>query len=148
MALSSRDLAATPSCTPAAIPEPKPDFFFFFGGMYLYRALRGCVLYAYCLNNMTAHAFIGSVWERVPYISDIGLVRNFSKTPFNSTTEMPSLQQLQGGYYPAFDPAPAGVGSVVSPFRRVRNNFLISNYNAGSGVWLDDAGSRFLVSPP
>jgi hypothetical protein len=48
------------------------------------------------------------VWERVPYISDIGLIRNFSKAKFNTTTEMPSLEQFRAGFYPAFDRAPTG----------------------------------------
>jgi hypothetical protein len=56
--------------------------------------------------------------------SDIGLVRNFTKAPFNTTTEMPSPQQFRDGYYPAFDRAPEGVGSAVSPFRRIHKNMV------------------------
>ena len=80
------------------------------------------------------------------YITDEGLVRNFSKTPFNSTSfaDAPTLEQLEAGFYPAFDPAPPGKGSVVSPFRRIHNNLLIANYNALAGVLLDDGGARVL----
>ena len=95
-------------------------------------------------NRQTrAHGVINQ-WERAPYISDIGLVRNYSKTAFNSTEEMPTLAQLEEGYFPAYSPAPPGVGSVVSPFRRVYNNVLIANYQSLSAVTLDDGGSRML----
>ena len=40
---------------------------------------------------------------------------------------------------------PKGKGSVVSPFRRVHNNFIVANYNALAGVNLDDGGARMLV---
>ena len=96
-------------------------------------------------NRQTfAHGVINA-WERLPYISDMGLVRNFTKAPANTTSEMPSLQQFREGYYPAYDPAPPGVGSVVSPFRRVHNNMIMANYNSLAAVLLDDAGSRFLM---
>jgi hypothetical protein len=72
------------------------------------------------------------------------LVRNFTKAPFNTTDEMPTLAQLEAGYSPAYSPAPPGVGSVVSPFRRVRNNMLIANYQSLSAIALDDGGSRML----
>ena len=87
-----------------------------------------------------------NIWERMPYISDIGMVRNVSKTPFNSTSfaDAPTLQQLEDGFYPGFDLAPPGRGSVVSPFRRVHNNLIIANYNALAGVNLDDGGARVL----
>lgn len=95
-------------------------------------------------NRQTrAHGVINQ-WERAPYISDIGMVRNYSKAAFNTTDEMPTLQQLEGGYSPAYSPAPPGVGSVVSPFRRVHNNVLIANYQSLSAVTLDDGGSRML----
>jgi hypothetical protein len=58
---------------------------------------------------------------------------------------MPSLQQFREGYQPGFDSAPPGVGSVVSPFRRVHKNFIMANYNSLAAVLLDDAGSRFLM---
>lgn len=96
-------------------------------------------------NKQTwAHGVI-NVWERAPYISDIGLVRNYTEAPFNTTHEMPTLEQLESGYYPAFSPAPPGVGSVVSSFRRIHNNILFTNYNSLSGVTMDDAGSRTLM---
>ena len=81
--------------------------------------------------------------ERMPY-SDVGIVRNFTKDAYNTTSAMPSLQLLEAGYTPGFDPAPPSVGSVVSPFRRVHHN-LIANYNAEVTVTLDDASSRFLA---
>jgi hypothetical protein len=96
-------------------------------------------------NRQTiAHGVINA-WERMPYISDIGVIRNVSKAAINTTMEMPSLQQLNAGFIPGFSPAPAGVGSVVSQFRRVYKNFLIANYNSLSAVTLDDAASRFLM---
>eukprot|EP01043_Picozoa_sp_COSAG02_P018683 COSAG02_NODE_878_length_16266_cov_8.886559_8_plen_461_part_00 len=96
-------------------------------------------------NRQTfAHGVINA-WERLPYISDIGIVRNFSKAPFNTTSEMPSLDSLREGYFPAYDFAPKGIGSVVSPFRRVTKNLLMANYNSLAAVLLDDAGSRFLM---
>ena len=96
-------------------------------------------------NRQTfAHGVINA-WERLPYISDIGLGRNFSKARENTTNEMPSLEQFRDGYYPAFDKAPPGVGSVVSPFRRLHKNILMANYNSLAAVLLDDAGSRFLM---
>ena len=58
---------------------------------------------------------------------------------------MPSLQQLQEGYTPGFDPAPPGVGSAVSTMRRVHHNILLANYNAEVTVTLDDGSSRFLT---
>ena len=177
-------------------------------------------------NRQTrAHGVINQ-WERAPYISDIGLVRNYSKVcrkrdllheilnvmksmkndrlprqardktsgketengvffkaAFNTTDDMPTLEQLEAGYFPAYSPAPpgnkthrfapfqtkecqfiktgsgsgqtygklkkemrfrTGVGSVVSPFRRVHNNVLIANYQSLSAVTLDDGGSRML----
>jgi hypothetical protein len=72
-------------------------------------------------------------------------VRNFSKAEFNSTSAMPSLQQFEAGYSPAFSPAPPGVGSVVSPFRRVHKNLFLANYNSLASVLLDDGGSRMLM---
>merc|ERR1719272_636959 len=81
----------------------------------------------------------------MPYISDIGLVRNFTKAKFNTTSDMPSLQQFEDGYQPGHDPAPPGVGSAVSAFRRVHKNILMANYNALAAVLLDDAGSRILM---
>ena len=59
--------------------------------------------------------------------------------------QMPTLVELHAGAMPGFDFASSGVGSVVSQFRRVHNNILIANYNALSGVTLDDAASRMLV---
>lgn len=106
---------------------------------------------------------------------DAGLVRNLSKADFNSTDTMPSLQQFEAGFSPAFSPAPPGVGSVVSPFRRVHKvraiiiahhyiriisidlavllphpylgaqNFFLANYNSLASVLLDDGGSRMLM---
>ena len=64
-------------------------------------------------DRQTIYHGVINVWERMPYISDIGLVRNFSKAPFNTTTEMPTLEQLRDGYLPAFDLAPKGVPSIV-----------------------------------
>jgi hypothetical protein len=96
-------------------------------------------------DRQTIYHGVINVWERMPYISDIGLVRNYSKAAFNETTEMPTLAQFRGGFYPAFDLAANGVGSVVSPFRRIHNNFIIANYNALAGVNLDDGGARMLV---
>jgi hypothetical protein len=58
---------------------------------------------------------------------------------------MPSLQQLQEGYTPGFDPTPPGVGSAVSTMRRVHHNILLANYNAEVTVTLDDGSSRFLT---
>lgn len=81
----------------------------------------------------------------MPYISDIGIVRNFTKDEYNTTSAMPSLQLLEAGYFPGFDRAPPGVGSAVSAFRRVHHNFLIANYNSEVTVTLDDASSRFLT---
>eukprot|EP01050_Picozoa_sp_SAG11_P013817 SAG11_NODE_1644_length_4526_cov_1.563813_2_plen_112_part_00 len=81
----------------------------------------------------------------MPYISDVGLVRNFTKAEFNTTSEMPSLEMLRTGYNPGHGLAPPGVGSVVSQFRRVHNNILIANYASLSSVTLDDAGSRMLM---
>ena len=75
-----------------------------------------------------------------------GLVRNYTKAKYNTTDEMPSLELLRAGYTPGFDSAPAGhAGTVISPFRRVHQNFLLANYNALSSVALDDAGSRTLM---
>ena len=43
-------------------------------------------------NRQTwAHGVL-NVWERSPYIYDKGLVRNFSKAAFNTTSAMPTLQ--------------------------------------------------------
>ena len=96
--------------------------------------------------------------ERVPYINDQGLVRNYTKARLVSDylnyskdgsdidyKQMPTLVELHAGAMPGFDFASSGVGSVVSQFRRVHNNILIANYNALSGVTLDDAASRMLV---
>ena len=94
---------------------------------------------------VSSHLGVINVWERAPYISDIGLVRNFTKDAFNTTSAMPSLQQLQAGYTPGFDPAPPGVGSAVSAMRRVHHNILMANYNAEVTVTLDDGSSRFLT---
>jgi hypothetical protein len=80
--------------------------------------------------------------------ADEGLVRNFSKAKANSTSTMPSLQQFEAGYSPAFSPAPPGVGSVVSPFRRVHKNLFLANYNSLASVLLDDGGSRMLMYLP
>ena len=95
-----------------------------------------------------AHGVI-NVWERMPYIGDStngGLLRNYTKAKYNTTDEMPSLEQLRAGFTPGFDNAPAGhIGTVVSPFRRIHQNFLMANYNALSSVALDDAGSRTLM---
>ena len=71
-----------------------------------------------------------------------GLVRNFSKAAFNTTSTMPTLQQFEAGYAPAFSPAPPGVGSVVSPFRRVHKNFFLANYNSLASVLLARHGVR------
>ena len=38
-----------------------------------------------------------------------------------------------------------GVGSVVSPFRRIHKNILMANYNSLAAVLLDDAASRYLL---
>ena len=104
----------------------------------------GCLLFN--TNRWTVAHGVINAWERVPYIYDGGLVRNYSKVKFNSTdvADVPSLQQLESGAFPGFDRAPVGVGSVVSPFRRIHQNFLIANYNADAAVLLDDGGSRFL----
>ena len=81
------------------------------------------------------------------YISDIGLVRNFSKAAFNttSTADIPTLEQLRDGFFPAFEHAPNGKASVVSAFRHIHNNFIMANYNALAGVNLDDGGARMLI---
>lgn len=76
---------------------------------------------------------------------DKGLVRNLSKAEVNSTSAMPTLQQFEAGYSPGFSPAPPGVGSVVSPFRRVHKNFFLANCNSLASVLLDDGGSRMLM---
>jgi hypothetical protein len=98
-----------------------------------------------CISLVFCHAGVINMWERMPYISDTGLVRNFTKSPFNTTTEMPSPQQFREGFYPAFDRAPAGVGSAVSPFRRIHKNILMANYNALAAVLMDDGSSRALM---
>lgn len=72
-------------------------------------------------------------------------MRNYSKANFNSTSTMPTLQHFVAGYSPAFSPAPPGVGSVVSPFRRVHKNMFLANYNSLASVLLDDGGSRMLM---
>ena len=73
-------------------------------------------------------------------------MRNYTKAKYNTTDEMPSLDSLRAGFTPGFDTAPAGhVGTVISPFRRIHQNFLLANYNAIAGVLLDDAGSRTLM---
>ena len=109
-------------------------------------------------NRQTfAHGVI-NLWERVPYINDQGLVRNYTKARLVRDylnyskdgsdidyKQMPTLEELHAGAMPGFDLAPPGVGSVVSQFRRVHNNVLIANYHAHSGVTLDDAASRMLV---
>ena len=96
-------------------------------------------------NRQTVAHGVINAWERAPYISDIGVIRNYSKDANNTKTAMPGLEQLQAGYFPGFDRAPAGVGSAVSAFRRVHKNFLMANYNALSAVTLDDGASRFLM---
>ena len=99
-------------------------------------------------NRQTIYHGVINVWERMPYISDVGMVRNFTKLPFNITSpaSVPSRVQLESpDFYPAFDLAPPGTGSVVSPFRRIHNNFLIANYNSLAGVNLDDGGARALI---
>ena len=109
-------------------------------------------------NRQTfAHGVI-NLWERVPYINDEGLVRNYTKARLVSDyrnyskdgsnvdyKQMPTLEELHAGAIPGFDLAPPGVGSAVSQFRRVHNNILIANYHALSAVTLDDAASRMLV---
>ena len=71
-------------------------------------------------------------------------MRNFTKAPFNTTSDMPTREQFEAGYQPGHDPAPPGVGSAVSQFRRISKNFLVANYNSLAAVLLDDGGSRIL----
>jgi hypothetical protein len=84
-------------------------------------------------------------WERAPYITEEGLVRNDTKAVANTTNAMPALEQLEAGFFPAYSHAPKGTGSVVSPFRRIHHNFMMANYNSLAGVLLDDGASRILM---
>ena len=58
---------------------------------------------------------------------------------------MPSLQDIKAGATPGYRPAPVGVGSVVSNYRRLHNNFLVGTYNVYDNMETDDASSRYLT---
>jgi len=51
---------------------------------------------------------------------------------------MPTLRQLEAGYTPGFVAAARGVGSVVSPFRRVHNNLFMARTRAVTiTIWME-----------
>ena len=96
-------------------------------------------------NRQTwAHGVV-NVWERSPYIYDQGLVRDFAKAPANTTSAMPTLRQLEAGYTPGFVAAARGVGSVVSPFRRVHNNLFMARARAVTITILMEGGWGVVV---
>ena len=49
------------------------------------------------------------------------------------------------GATPGYRAAPAGLGSVISNYRRIAHNFLVGSYNVYDNIETDDASSRYLT---
>lgn len=97
----------------------------------------GNLLFGHCRETTEVGPM--NSWHRAPYIYDHGLIDD------NTTNETPTLADIVAGATPGYRPAPAGVGSVVSNYRRLRNNFIVGNYNVYDNMETDDASSRYLT---
>lgn len=98
----------------------------------------GNLLFGHC-RETTEVGPINS-WHRAPYIYDSGLVDDA-----NGSSITPSLAEIAAGATPGYRAAPAGVGSVVSNYRRIAHNFLVGSYNVYDNIETDDASSRYLT---
>lgn len=82
-----------------------------------------------CVRESGDHGPFNS-WDRVPYITNLGMVRNMSK---------PRV----GGDLPGHDPAEGG--SIVPLFRHINNNFIIGVYNSQEDIDNDDGSAYYLT---
>ena len=71
-------------------------------------------------------------WDRVPYISEIGMLPDPSAPPGDHRAHLPG-----------HTPANASHPSVTPQFRQLRNNFILGNYNTLFAIDADD-GSGYL----
>eukprot|EP00039_Didymoeca_costata_P026545 m.16129 g.16129 ORF g.16129 m.16129 type:complete len:957 (+) comp5588_c0_seq1:70-2940(+) len=85
-------------------------------------------LLANCVRESGDHGPWNS-WDRIPYITDIGMIRNMSK---------PAV----GDGLPGHDDA-TGKPSVVPKFREIRHNFIIGTYNSQEDIDTDDGSSYY-----
>ena len=82
-----------------------------------------------CVRESGDHGPFNS-WDRVPFITNGGMVRNTSK---------PAV----GGSLPGHDMADGP--SVVPLFRRISNNFIVGLYNSQESIDNDDGSSYYLT---
>ena len=88
-----------------------------------------------------------NIWDRGPYVSDIGYVRDYAAT---RNSLKPTARELMAGATPGFTLQPgngAGLrsnGSATGQYRRFESNFLVGVYNVITNVETDDGASRTL----
>jgi hypothetical protein len=82
-----------------------------------------------CVRESADHGPFNS-WDRVPYITNVGMVRNMSK---------PRV----GGDLPGHDMAEGS--SIVPLFRHINNNFILGVYEAQEDIDNDDGSAYYLT---
>ena len=107
--------------------------------------VRGNLIFNH-VRETTDHGNI-NIWDRGPYISDIGYVRDDAASP---RSLKPTALELVAGATPGFRLQPGSGtgfgsnGSATGQYRRFESNFLFGVYNVITNVETDDGTSRTL----
>lgn len=107
--------------------------------------VRGNLIFNH-VRETTDHGNV-NIWDRGPYISDIGYVRDDDATP---RSLKPTALELMAGATPGFrlqsgsGKGAVSNGSATGQYRRFESNFLLGVYNVITNVETDDGTSRTL----